>query len=393
MMGKKDEKPHILVFAPTPPPYAGPEVATQMLLNAVGNIKVKITYYRSNVRDDNWKKGNFDFEGVISFLKIYAGLIRCIFTAWPDKIYFLLSSSKVGFIRDSVIILTSKLFGKKLVGHYRGGNFHNFYGQQNFIFKWFIRYSLVKIDCLIVQGNVLKSTFAGLVPEKRMRVLYNGIELNKSNIIRTNDENKPFVIFYMGHIAFSKGFFELVLAFRQLRKKYDVKLNYAGTKIFSGEKRKSIRGFLSDAARDFYDKNTQKIEKTISDFVGDQHNKNSCYLGVISGSEKERAFLEADLFVLPSYTEGFSMSVLEAMSYGLPVIVTPVGAFPEIIKDGVNGYFVQQGNSMDIDNKIERLILNPQEVRKIGENNRKYVRDQFSIDLIAQQFEDILLNA
>jgi glycosyltransferase involved in cell wall biosynthesis len=64
----------------------------------------------------------------------------------------------------------------------------------------------------------------------------------------------------------------------------------------------------------------------------------------------------ADVFVLPSYAEGFPNSVLEAMSVGLPVIATSVGGVPEIVQNGVTGIVVPPRSSDALAEAIKRLI-------------------------------------
>src|SRR5258706_16119338 len=93
----------ILLFLPTPPPYAGPEVASDLLLHALANAGgTKVVHVRSNVRQDNRAKGNFNLSGILSFARVYGQLLSAIIRHRPSVLCFLLSSNRVGFIRDSV---------------------------------------------------------------------------------------------------------------------------------------------------------------------------------------------------------------------------------------------------------------------------------------------------
>lgn len=387
---KQNGRPHVIFYAPTPPPYAGPEIATEMLLNALKGKKIRATHIRSNVKNENLKKGLLTLEGTLYFLQAYTSFLRALLSTRSDKVYFLLSVSRVGFIRDAIIIVTSKLFRKKTIAHYRGGKFNNFYNQQSPFFRWFIKQSLKRIDCLIVQAEILKPIFKGLFPEKKMQVLYNGIKTFPQRPRNQDKPKKTFTIFFMGHIAFAKGLYELIQAFIELRRRHSVRLLFAGARAFSRKQRDTLRVYLSGERRSYFDSHAGEIEKFISDFIDSAEDYNARYLGVISGERKAEAFEEADVFVLPSYSEGFSMSVLEAMAYGLPVVVTPVGAIPEFVTEGVNGYFVQPGDSRDLERKLEWLILNGEKHRSIGNNNRRYVASQFSIEKLAEESENIL---
>ena len=72
--------------------------------------------------------------------------------------------------------------------------------------------------------------------------------------------------------------------------------------------------------------------------------------GWVSGDKKIELLNKSDAYILPSYKEGLPISILEAMSYGMPIISTPVGGIPEIVSNGENGYLVEPGNKEDIYN-------------------------------------------
>ena len=90
-------------------------------------------------------------------------------------------------------------------------------------------------------------------------------------------------------------------------------------------------------------------------------------------------YLQAmDIYVLPSLTETTSISTLEAMSCGLPVIVTPVGSLPGYIQNNYNGIFFPKRDPYRLEKKLSRLINNPGLRKTIGDNARKTVKEKFS---------------
>ncbi|PSB00457.1 glycosyltransferase family 1 protein [Merismopedia glauca CCAP 1448/3] len=76
----------------------------------------------------------------------------------------------------------------------------------------------------------------------------------------------------------------------------------------------------------------------------------------LSPAERDTLLAEANAFVLPSYNEGLPMSMLEAMAWGLPVIVTPVGGIPEVINHHQNGLLVQPGNKEELVQALQKII-------------------------------------
>ena len=76
----------------------------------------------------------------------------------------------------------------------------------------------------------------------------------------------------------------------------------------------------------------------------------------LSPAQRDALLATADAFILPSYNEGLPMSMLEAMAWGLPVIVTPVGGIPEVVNHNQNGLLVQPGNQEQLVEAMQNLI-------------------------------------
>ena len=80
--------------------------------------------------------------------------------------------------------------------------------------------------------------------------------------------------------------------------------------------------------------------------------------------------IAADIFVLPSLSEGFPMVILEAMASGLPIVTTKVGGLPEIVLDGENGFIARPEDPEEIARKVQ-LLLEDNDLRaRMAQNNR-----------------------
>ena len=95
----------------------------------------------------------------------------------------------------------------------------------------------------------------------------------------------------------------------------------------------------------------------------------------------------ADVFVLPSLYDRFGIVVSEAMASGLPIIATEkVGASADLIRDGVNGYVVKDGDVDGLYEALRKILKDPQLPWWMGENSRRMIENEFNLDKMAQGF-------
>src|SRR5262245_50979038 len=97
----------------------------------------------------------------------------------------------------------------------------------------------------------------------------------------------------------------------------------------------------------------------------------------------------ASLFVLPSRTEGVSLTLLEAMARGLPVVATRVGGNPEVVVEGETGLLVPAGSPADLARAMLRLQRDPDRCRRMGLAGRKRVERHFDIRRLVANYEDL----
>ena len=91
--------------------------------------------------------------------------------------------------------------------------------------------------------------------------------------------------------------------------------------------------------------------------------------GWVSGDDKIRLLNTADAFILPSYTEGVPISILEAETYGLPILSTAVGGIPEIVSDGGNGFLFTPGDKVAMKTAVDKLLVDTKLCRALGESS------------------------
>lgn len=101
-------------------------------------------------------------------------------------------------------------------------------------------------------------------------------------------------------------------------------------------------------------------------------------------------YKNADIYFQPSIIESFGLAVTEAMTFGLPCVVSNVGGLPEVIDDNVNGFLYNLDSKEDALNKIIYLLSNEQECKRISQNAKIKTQSYFSRDKWAIQMNKIL---
>jgi len=100
---------------------------------------------------------------------------------------------------------------------------------------------------------------------------------------------------------------------------------------------------------------------------------------------------QADIFVRPSTLEGMPLTVLEAMASNLPVIATPVGGTPELIKDGINGYLIPVDDHIALANSIIKLLDDPVSGVQMGQKGREMVEINYTWEAMTEKTEQVYI--
>jgi glycosyltransferase involved in cell wall biosynthesis len=113
-------------------------------------------------------------------------------------------------------------------------------------------------------------------------------------------------------------------------------------------------------------------------------------LGPVDDNRSTNLLRDADIFVLPSYSEGLSIAVLEAMAAGLALVLTPVGATPTFIKHDVNCLFVRPGDIAALATALAMLVDNPFRREAFGRANRALVANSLLEEHVAADMRAVL---
>ena len=94
-----------------------------------------------------------------------------------------------------------------------------------------------------------------------------------------------------------------------------------------------------------------------------------------------------DAFLLPSVNEGTPVSAIEALASGTPVVATRVGGVPDVVRDGIDGFLVEPGDTGAAANRLAELALDPDLRARLGESGRAYARERYSVDRLVDDVD------
>lgn len=264
------------------------------------------------------------------------------------------------FWRKSVFIITGYFFRIPILVHIHGSD-PAFYGKDCGAFKRTLIVRVLNLaDRLIVLSAYWEELFKDWGVKATIKILPNPVEL----IPVLENKSKQIQLLFMGVLLRRKGVFQLLEAFKQLIKKYpNLHLVYAG----SGELFEDLKDKINLLG------------------LGNQ----ITLAGWVQGADKMLLLQQSTIFILPSYNECFPVSLLEAMSAGIPSVVTNVGGVVDIIQDGDNGLLVNPGDIEEIVLKVSALLDDKLLRERIGKNGRDYVISHFECNLVMSLLESI----
>ena len=272
------------------------------------------------------------------------------------------TASRASFWRKSCFIIPAIWTRKPVIFHLHGAEFLQFYWTEcGPLRRRIIRYILDRCAEIIVLSNTWRRDISEVTRHPNITVIYNPSRDWEQRVYKESRAGKR--VLFLGRLGRRKGVYDLLEAFTLVLWQFpDAELICAG----DGEV-KEVRDLLRQ----------QGLEDhvTLPGWVGDEL--------------KAELLAAASVYVLPSYAEGLPMSILEAMSAGLPVVATPVGGIPEAITDGKEGCLVPVGDVQQLADALCRLLGDDALRESMGSQARITFSERFHLDVVIPQLEAI----
>ena len=251
------------------------------------------------------------------------------------KLVHIHTASYNSFRRSVYFVCLAKALGKKVVLHIHGGGFKEYYATNP---QW-ISSILNRCDAIITLSESWKEYYQSITNGVDIYVVENIVSPPKKGKLLWKDDMCH--LLFLGLITKEKGIFDLL------------EVLYDHIDEFRGKLMLHIggNGKVSELG-------SRMQQYGLSDMVK--------YEGFVSGVKKTDLLFNCDAFILPSYTEGLPVAILEAMSYGKPILATPVGGIPEVVIQNENGILFQPRDKNGIYKALNQLMEDKNQRKNMG---------------------------
>lgn len=273
-------------------------------------------------------------------------------------------SSNASFKRKSVYLALARAFGVSTVFHLHGGAFDKFTDQSASprLRRWIV-HSLQRSTRVVALSESWVQYLSRIAPGVKVRAIANPVFMPALPEGRADPEEQRGRLVFLGRAEHNKGVFDLLQALQLLREQRpDVRLAIGG------------------------DGNLEALRAEVHRLGLDAQVE---VLGWVVGEAKLQQLRRAEVFVLPSYSEGLPMSMLEAMAFGKAVVVTPVGGIPEAVQHEQQGLLVQPGQPRELADALLRLLQDGELRLRLGQQARQRVAERFGVERVLGQVADL----
>lgn len=304
-----------------------------------------------------WIETHIDKNIVVKIYYFLKALVLFLEFLSKFQIVYIHLSEPASAIRKCIFLIIAKVLNKKIIIHFHSFSIDSTLKSRiNIVYKFIFRNS----DLVIVLSNYWRNECIKFFPnQNKFKVVLNPCEKHDTVFVE-----KEKIVLFAGQLVKRKGYYDLISAFSLIVDDFpDWRLCFAG----DGE---------IEEARELASR--KGIDLKV-DFVG-----------WVSDMVKESYFRKCSIFCVPSYAEGFSMSLLDACSYGLPIICTKLDPLTEFFEDKKNCLYFNNGDVNQLAINL-RLLMSDSNLRtSISIGSLELAHKIFSTEKMAKQMEIIL---
>lgn len=337
----------------------------------VGNapsVKGGITSVISQLLKNNWEKNGIEMifiptyieSNIINKLLFFAGayskMRKTLKTNKTDVVHIHMSY-KGSFMRANAIHKLCKKYNVPDIIHLHGSEFQKWYDSEKKGMQKKIRAMMTECAALLVLGDKWNKIARNIEPQTNTVIVRNTISVPDETV----KWKTPCQFLFMGVLIKRKGVDDLLEAIKLLKKNGGLD-NYKFVIAGTGSEEQSLKQMCS-----YWELNSY-VE----------------FVGWADDDKKEKLFRESQIMILPSYNEGLPVAILEAISYGMPVIATNVGDISSAVKDHKNGILIKPGDIKALSKAIVE-VGKQSTFEQYSKESKKTAKDVFSDELYYSQ--------
>lgn len=356
----------ILVLGPPPTAMGGmASVVEQILgLDLQKRYRAELFAATSSAQDDENRASR-----VLRHLRHLVRLHRKI-KQTDASVVHIHTCSGFSFFRSVLDMLIAKMLARPAVLHIHGATFDTFHASAGAITKWMIRWSLAQADRVVALSKGWHQKLSAMSPNAQVVIVENAVELPPNPPPRRCNGPCRFVL--LARMDEWKGIDDLLNACEILRDSgVAFEVHLAGPAGTAGD--------------------SQTLPTNIESRGLDRHVR---YLGPLRGDAKTDLLRHADAYVQPSHNEGMPIALLEALSFGLAIVATDVGAVGEVITNQREGLLVASHRPNALAAAMRALIEEPSFRVAAGIAARRLAESRFSLsrldDDLCRLYDDTL---
>lgn len=355
-MSKPSGRKTVLFIGPVPPPITGQALACHVFIEALRDEHNVILI---DINKSDFASGRLGWQRVREIFQILLR-VRCE-VRHADAIYFTITESLLGNVKDLLIYLVCWRLLPRTVIHLHGGagmmrllnSGTGFLRRLNALF-------LKRMAAVIVLGDRLRVIYQGIIAPEKLHVVMNFAEseyqVSAEAVKAKFSARGPLRILYLSNMIKEKGYHLLRDAVEAIavERPGSIQLDYAG-------------GFVSDAERNAF------LALIASD-------PRITYHGVVRGDVKQRLLEQAHILALPTWYpfEGQPISILEGYAAGCAVLTTDHSGIFDVFTPDENGWAVEKHSSDSIRNALKACLDDPEAVAAAGRHNARLAREHFT---------------
>lgn len=271
----------------------------------------------------------------------------------PDLVHIHHASGR-SFYRKLLFLAMCKALRLRTVVHSHSGTFPEFRNGSR-LNALLVRWFLDGADACIALSGSWRDVLAGFARHPRIHVVHNAVDPSAfapARAGRAGGGEGDRVVLTMGRLSAPKGTYDLLEAIPLIVEAVpQARFVLAGDGAVDDVRRRADRMGLAGIVRT---------------------------PGWVPREARLRQISACDVFALPSRYEGMPMSILEAMAMGKPIVSTRVGAIPEVVQDGVNGYLVAPGDVRAFAERVALLLRDAALCEELGRRARQTVEESFA---------------